>query len=119
MMTLMLESAQFRKERMREALRADFSNATDLADYLVTQGIPFRQCHEISGRAVRHCIEKGIGLEDLTAADLKAFHPALGDQAMTLLKHDSVMQARRSPGGTAPDAVRSQIAKAKEAQRQS
>jgi argininosuccinate lyase len=114
LMTLMMETAVFNRERMKAALRGDFSNATDLADDLARKGVPFREAHEVIGRIVRHCIERGIALEDMTVADLKPFHPLFDEVSVTQLPHLAVMHARTSRGGTSPSAVKDQLARAKQ-----
>ncbi len=111
---LMLETARFRTDRMTSALSGDFSNATDLADYLAERGMPFRQAHEVVGRVVRWCIKQNRPLESLSAEELRAFSPEIGDDCPQRLQHMAVMTARRSEGGTAPSAVEVQIALARE-----
>ncbi|MGC8782876.1 MAG: argininosuccinate lyase [Armatimonadota bacterium] len=113
LMHLMLSRAQFRTERMRQAVRGDFSNATDLADYLVRKGMPFRQAHEVVGRAVQYCLKQGVALEDLSVEQLRAFSNLFDADAVQILQPEAVMQARRSDGGTSPQAVRQQIALAR------
>ena len=114
LMKLILEGATFHPERMAAAVRGDFSNATDLADYLVKKGLPFRQAHEVVGKIVRACLEKKKTLETLSTAELKAFCSLIDDSVGQILNPVSVMRSRTSRGGTAPDAVRFQIGKAKE-----
>lgn len=109
LMHLMLSRAQFRTERMRQAVRGDFSNATDLADYLVRKGMPFRQAHEVVGRVVQHCLKQGIALEDLSVEQLRTFSDLFDADAVQVLQPEAVLKARRSRGGTAPEAVREQI----------
>ena len=75
LMLLMLQSASFKTEKMAARLHGDFSNATDLADYLVRKGLAFRSCHEIVGGIVRSCIEKKQALEDLTLPELQSLQP--------------------------------------------
>lgn len=113
LMHLMLERAQFHPERMAQAVRGDFSNATDLADYLARKGMPFRQAHEVVGQIVLYCIQQGIALEDLSLEQLKAFSNLFEADALLAVQPMRVMEARRSEGGTAPEAVRQQIAQAK------
>lgn len=112
--TVMLGHATFHAARMGAAVEGDFSNATDLADYLVAKGVAFSEAHEITGRIVRHAIEMGSAIERLPAETLKRFHPALEADVLPKLAPLVVMAARRSAGGTAPQAVRDQLAKAKE-----
>ena len=110
-----LATAQFRRERMRAATQGDFSTATDLADFLAARGLPFREAHEIVGRIARDCMDGGIGLETLDAAALAAYSPLLAAEPQAALHSMTVeysVAARRSEGGTAPDAVRSQWEKA-------
>jgi argininosuccinate lyase len=109
----MLKTAQFDRERMATSLKGDFSNATDLADDLARKGVPFREAHEIVGRVVLHCLKSGVALEDLTLEQLQVFHPAVDQATLAQLPHRAVMEARTSRGGTAPDAVRVQIVKAR------
>ncbi len=113
MSCLMLSTAQFRANKMAESLHGDFSNATDLADYLARKGMPFRQAHSVVGHVVRWCIEQKLCLEDLSADQLRTFSELIGDDAPQYLQHLAVMRARTSEGGTAPSAVMEQINKAK------
>ena len=112
-----LSTARFNEERMRASLRGDFSTATDLADYLVRKGLPFREAHEIVGNTVRYCIEKGIGLEDLDAGTLATFSSCLDAEdtaVVTLLKVETSVHARQSLGGTSPVRVSEQWNQASE-----
>ena len=72
----MLGSLTFRVERMRAAAGAHYSTATDLADYLVRKGLPFRDAHEVVGKTVRHAMAHGKELGELTLDELRAFSPA-------------------------------------------
>jgi argininosuccinate lyase len=100
-------------ERMREALREGFATATDLADYLVRKGLPFRDAHEVVARAVRAAEESGRGLEDLALAELQAFSPLVGADVKDVLTPEGSVAARRHVGGTAPEAVRAAVARAR------
>ncbi len=106
-----LATAKFRTERMRQATQGDFSTATDLADYLVRQGLPFRDAHDIVGEVVRYCTSHNTTLEQLDAPALARFSPLLqsnaGD-ALAALTVESSVAVRCSQGGTAPNAVRQQ-----------
>jgi argininosuccinate lyase len=102
----MLASLTFRVERMREAAGEQFSTATDLADYLVKKGVPFREAHEVVGRIVRHAIDTGATLETLTPAALRRFSPLFEDDVTAAITVDASLRARAITGGTAPDAVR-------------
>lgn len=106
-----LDTAAFHRERMAQATVGDFSTATDLADYLVRKGLAFREAHEIVGRIVRVCLERGISLEALDASALADFSPHLQDansEGLSLVQVASSVRARRSFGGTSPEVVRQQ-----------
>jgi argininosuccinate lyase len=112
MMNLCLKKAQWKTERMAAALKADFSNATDLADDLVEKGKSFREAHEIVGHIVQYAIQNKKGLEDLSLDELKK-HDALFDEvSIKKLSHQAVMAARKSEGGTSPESVKVQLEKA-------
>jgi argininosuccinate lyase len=108
-----VSTAQFRRAAMAQATRGDFSTATDLADMLVRQGVPFRDAHEVVGNVVRHCIQNGLTLEDLDAKTLASLSPLLAADvpaAQSALDVRASVAARSSQGGTAPTAVRQQLA---------
>lgn len=113
LMTLMLKTADWKTANMERALRGDFSNATDLADDLAEKGVSFREAHEVVGALVRACLKDGLKLEDLNVQQLKTHHKAFDEKSVAKLSHKTVMAARRSEGGTSPEAVRAQIQKAK------
>jgi len=100
-------------ERMREALREGFATATDLADYLVRKGLPFRDAHEVVARAVRAAEASRRGLEDLRVDELRAFSPLIDADVAAVLTPEGSVAARRHIGGTAPEAVRAAIARAR------
>lgn len=106
---LLLKKSKWKSEKMREKIEGDQSNATDLADYLVKKGVPFRETHEISGKAVRLALQKGIGVEKLSLADLKSLHPSFEQDVYSALDPLQVMRARNSYGGTGTKAVALQI----------
>ena len=109
-MTGMVESAAFRTDRMREAAAAGHSTATDLADWLVREaGLPFREAHHATGRAVRLAEDRGVGLADLPLADLQAIHPGIGESVYAVLTPERSAASRTSYGGTAPSEVRKQV----------
>ncbi len=109
----MLGSLTFHAERMRDAAAANYSTATDLADYLVRQGLPFREAHEVVGRAVRHAIARGRELADLPLDELPQFPSLIGRDVHSALTVEASLRARATLGGTAPDAVRQQLAQVK------
>ncbi|MER3472944.1 MAG: argininosuccinate lyase [Armatimonadota bacterium] len=112
LMHLMLSRAQWRTERMRQAVQGDFSNATDLADYLVRKGLPFRQAHEVVGRVVQYCLKQGRALESLQTDELRQFSDLFDADAVQAIQPETVLQVRRTRGGTSPEAVQVQIAQA-------
>jgi argininosuccinate lyase len=113
MLAELLDGVEPVPERMREALREGFATATDLADYLVRKGLPFRDAHEVVARAVRAAEESGRGLEDLDLATLKGFSPLIEADAHAVLTPEGSVAARRHIGGTAPEAVRAAIQRAR------
>lgn len=115
LMRICIECADFKTERMAQALAGDFSNATDLADCLVEKGVPFRDAHSVVGRIVNFCISHGRALESLTAQELAGFHGALDASVLPRLKHIAAMEARKVPGGTSSHAVTQQLAQARAA----
>ena len=99
----------FHPERMRRALDQGHATATDLADYLVRKGVPFRTAHEQAGRAVREAEKRGGGLADLPTDVLQSIAPRAEEDFRSVLSPESSVRARRSPGGPSPDAVSGQI----------
>jgi argininosuccinate lyase len=110
----MLLGLTFRLERMRDAAAASYSTATDLADYLFRKGLPFRDAHEAAGKTVRHAIAHGKQLDELTLEELRAFSPLVGEDVHAAITLEASLRARAVIGGTAPDAVRRQLALARE-----
>ena len=106
---LMLETAQFNKERMYSAAKEGFSTATDLAEHLVRRGVPFRTAHEQTGALVAWCIENNKELTDLTIDEIRRFAPEAGDEVLSLLTVESSVEARSVKGGPAPLEVKRQI----------
>jgi argininosuccinate lyase len=96
---------------MAAALKQGFATATDLADYLVKKGLPFRDAHEAVARAVRAAEMKGCDLADLSLAELQAFSPLVGDDVFGVLTVAGSLAARNHIGGTAPDQVKAAIAR--------
>lgn len=114
-MTGMVESATFRTERMRAVAEAGFATATDLADWLVREaGLPFREAHHVTGRAVKRAEDLGIALDALSIEDLQAIDARIDDRVYGVLSVDASVASRTSFGGTAPDNVRAAIRAARE-----
>jgi argininosuccinate lyase/amino-acid N-acetyltransferase len=100
-----LDTLRARPDRMRQAALGGYSNATDLADYLVAKGIPFREAHEIVGGIVRAALQLGQGLEELPLEVLRQHAPVIRDDVYERLTLESGLDSRRSVGGTAPARV--------------
>ena len=114
--TGMVETATFRTTRMRAAAEAGFATATDLADWLVREaGVPFREAHHITGRAVKLAEERGIGLDALPLEDLQEIDARIDARVYDVLSVDASVASRTSLGGTAPVRVREAIAAARTA----
>ncbi len=110
----MLPGLQTRPDVMRAQAERGFATATDLADYLVRQGLPFRDAHAVVGRAVRLAQERHIGLEAMPLADLQALSPLIGQEVYAVLTLEGALAARDHVGGTAPRQVRAAILRARE-----
>ncbi|MED4780435.1 argininosuccinate lyase [Brevibacillus choshinensis] len=109
LLTPMIQTMQVKTERMRQAVTNDFSNATDLADYLVRKDMPFRQAHEVVGRTVLYCIEQQKYLLELTLDEFQSFSDVIGEDVYEALAVETVVNARNVLGGTARNQVESQI----------
>jgi len=102
----MAAGIKVKPDAMRAAALQGFATATDLADYLVKRGLPFRDSHEIVAHAVRDCEQRGCDLADLTLAELQAYHPDIGPDIHEVLTLEGSVAARNHIGGTAPARVR-------------
>ncbi len=105
----MLPGIRFNTDRMRSVAGEGFSTATDIAEYLVRKGVPFREAHEITGRIVMHCIDKKTDLLSLSLQQLKTFSSAISEDIFAALDPLKSVQSRTSYGGTAPSEVARQI----------
>lgn len=114
MMAKVVSTTAFHKDRMAAVTSAGQINATDLADYLVTKGIPFREAHGIVGAAVRRSIDSGINLEDMTLEQLKEFSPLIEEDVFQVLPVIRCVERRNSYGGTSSASTDTQISKAVE-----
>jgi len=110
----MVPGIAFHREAMRAAASAGYATATDLADYLVRKGVPFREAHAVVGGAVQACIDRGCDLAELDLATLQGFSEAIGDDVYQVLTLDGSVAARDHIGGTAPDQVRAAVRRARE-----
>lgn len=106
-MTGMIEGLSVRTDRLRAQAGVGYTTATDLADWCVrVLNVPFRRAHEISGSLVKMAEQRGVGLEDLSLADLQTIEPGITEAARAVLSVDYSVASRTSFGGTAPDNVR-------------
>ncbi len=109
----MVPHLQPRREAMRRAALQGYATATDLADYLVRKGMPFRDAHEVVGKAVRLGVDTGRDLSELGLEELRRLSPDIGADVFAVLTLEGSLQARNHLGGTAPDQVRRAIAAAR------
>lgn len=107
----MMAGVEPRVENLHQAAQAGYPTATDLADYLVRHGTPFRTAHDIVGQAVREASQRGCGLEDLPLDVLKGFSASIEEDVYEVLKLEGSINARDHLGGTAPNQVRFQVAR--------
>ena len=113
-MTGMVASATFRTDRMREVAQTGYSTATDLADWLVREaGVPFREAHHATGRAVARAEGLGLRLDELPLAELQAIDARITEGVYDVLSVDASVNSRTSYGGTAPAQVRARVAEAR------
>ena len=111
--TGMIETMQALPENMRKAAEKGFINATDLADYMVSKGLPFRTAYKISGTIVSECIKNGKVLETMTLEEYKAHGDFFDDEVFEWVNLDRCVEKRISEGGTGVKSVEKQIAEAK------
>lgn len=109
----MLATLKVNTAQMAHATTHDFSNATELADYLAAKGMPFRQAHELVGELVLTCIKKQAYLKDVTLAEFKALSPLIEEDVYTALDPETAVERRNSLGGTGFKQIKQQIAAAK------
>ncbi len=109
----MLRSVRVRKEKMLSEAGDGFLLATDLAEYLVLKGVPFRQAHAVVREIAEYCRGKGKDPRELTLEELRAFSGLFGEDILVRLTAEASVRARQAPGCTAPERVREQIAEAK------
>jgi argininosuccinate lyase len=109
----MVREMRVKAGNMREAAACGFSNATDVADYLVRTGMPFREAHEVVGKSVRYCIEHGKRLEELSLDEWKGFSDRIGGDIYDAITLEASVNARRATGGTALERVKAEIERLK------
>ena len=108
-----VEGLEINRERALEAAQLGYANATDLADYLVERGVPFRKAHEIAGRVVRHAAGEGLPIESLPLEKLQTFAPEISEVVFDRISLGAVLGRRNVPGGTAPVRVRDALGQAR------
>jgi argininosuccinate lyase len=111
----MVRDLKVNADRMRAVAAADYSTATDLADWLVRSlGLPFRQAHHVTGRLVALAVSKGVDLGGLSLEDMRAIEPAITKDVYRVLTVEASVAARTSFGGTAPRNVKRAVAAARQ-----
>ena len=110
----MMATLRVKRDNMERAALQGFSTATDLADYCVRRGIPFRDAHEIVGKAVRYGVETGKDLAQMSLAELQKFSPLIGEDVFAVLTLQGSVAARNHTGGTAPAQVKQAVARARQ-----
>jgi argininosuccinate lyase len=109
-MTILLrEGLEFRTTRLAQAVAEDFSNATDVADYLAARGVPFREAYNLVGKVVKTCVAAGKLLKDLSLEEWKELHPAFAEDIYQAIAPRQVVAARNSYGGTGFEQVTKQL----------
>lgn len=109
----LIRGMKLREDVMRHAVEADYSNATDLADYLVRKGLPFRKAHAVAGQAVAQCIARGIYLADLPIADYQQLSPLFAEDIYDAISPETCVSCRNSYGGTSYEQAEMQLEAAK------
>ena len=107
--TEMIQTISVKQENMAHAAKFGYMNATDAADYLVSKGIPFRDCHEIIGKIVLYCINKGIAIDDLTMDEFKNFSEKFEEDIYEKISIKACIEAKRSKGSTSFESVKEQL----------
>jgi argininosuccinate lyase len=111
----MIPALGTKKDNMYRAARSGFSTATDLADYLVRKGLPFRDAHEVVGKAVGYGVDNGQDLADMSIDVLKGFSECIEEDVYAVLTLEGSVSSRAHIGGTAPSQVRAAVARARAA----
>ena len=109
----LIRGMKLREDVMRHAVEADYSNATDLADYLVRKGLPFRKAHAVAGQAVAQCIACGIYLAELPIADYQQLSPLFAEDIYDAISPETCVSCRNSYGGTSYEQAEMQLEAAK------
>lgn len=110
MMSLVFEDIKLNKEKILAAAKGGYSNATELADYLVSKGVPFREAHDIVGQVVLYAIDNKKALEDLSVTEYQRFSSVIGEDVYPILQFESILAKRNVLGGVALEQTQSEIA---------
>ncbi|WP_429884317.1 argininosuccinate lyase [Geoalkalibacter halelectricus] len=110
----MIAQLRVKAENMRTAAARGYSTATDVADYVVRKGLPFRQAHEVVGKTVRYCVETGKDIPELSLAEFQQFSPLIEADIYEFVTLEASVNARRATGGTAREAVEREIRRARQ-----
>lgn len=108
--TEMISTMQVKTDNMEKAAKYGYMNATDAADYLVSKGMPFRDCHEVIGKIVLYCIGKGIAIEDMSMEEFKSFSDKFEEDIYDKISIRNCIKAKKSKGSTSFESVDAQIA---------
>ena len=112
--TGMLDTMKFRKDIMEQSAKHGFTNATDVADYLVRKGIPFRDAHGITGRLVLDCRDKGCSLDDLPLEEFRKYSPVIDADIYEAISMKTCVERRNTTGAPGPEAIRAEIKRNRE-----
>ncbi len=110
-MSGMIRELSFDNQAMGAALKKGYLNATEMADYLTSRGMPFRQAHHVTGKAVAYAEKKGMGLEDLSLEELRGFSDIISNDIFAVLDYHQAVKRKKTPGGTGPESVEGQLVK--------
>ena len=109
--TAMMSTVRFNSKKMEESAKSGYMNATDCADYLTSKGLPFRECHEIIGKLVLDCINKGCAIEDLSIEELKKFSELFEADIYEKISPEACINSKLSSGSTSFESVKKQLEK--------
>jgi argininosuccinate lyase len=109
-----LRNIRLREGRARDAAGAGYMNATEMADYLVRRGLPFREAHEAAGRMVLHGLSKGLELHELELEELRQFSALVSEDVYEALSLEQTLATKSQAGGTAPERVSDALAAARD-----
>jgi argininosuccinate lyase len=105
----MLDTISFKADKMKDSAESGFMNATDVADYLVKKGLPFRECHAVVGKLVLSCIQAGCRIEDLSIKELKHYSPLFEEDIYDRISPEACVASKTSEGSTSLASVEKQL----------